>query len=86
MRNVLAQIANKETADTPEKVKTTPEHPEYLETEDDYDNAPEGTIVAEDAGTPALHSMAVWCYGDRTLDSAEMEGEPRRVLRWGWEA
>ena len=63
-----------------------PTHPEFLETEADYQNAPEGTIVACDESTPWHKFDSVW------LSSAVYEGSSskdmtdiiRRVLRWSW--
>ena len=60
-------------------------HPEFLETEADYQNAPEGTIVACDDSSPWHKFESVW------LSTAVYEGNSaknmtgiiRRVLRWG---
>ena len=64
----------------------TPAHPEFLETEADYQNAPEGTIVACD-DTPPCHKFgsewsSVLFYGAK--DDRGMSRAIRRVLRWGW--
>ena len=63
-----------------------PAHPEFLETEADYENAPEGTIVACDDSPPCHKFGSEWSsvlfYGmkyDRGMSRAI-----RRVLRWGW--
>ena len=63
-----------------------PAHPEFLETEADYQNAPEGTIVAcEDS--PPCHkfgsewSSVLFCG---MKDDRGMSRVIRRVLRWGW--
>lgn len=63
-----------------------PAHPEFLETEEDYENAPEGTIVAcEDS--PPCHkfgsewSSVLFCG---MKDDRGMSRACRRVLRWGW--
>ena len=60
-------------------------HPEFLETEADYENAPEGTIVAcEDS--PPCHkfgsewSSVLFCG---MKDDRGMSRAIRRVLRWG---
>ena len=61
--------------------------PEFLETEADYENAPEGTIVACDESTPWHKFDSEW------LSTAAYEGNSakgmtgviRRVLRWGEE-
>ena len=63
------------------------DHPEYLETEQDYENAPEGTVAMDAA------SLATWMKNDEGWDTnfqanetnIDMSGERRRVLRWGWE-
>ena len=62
-----------------------PAHPEFLETEADYENAPEGTIVACDESTPWHKFDSVWLssavYEDNSAKN--MTGIIRRVLRWG---
>ena len=64
---------------------TKPAHPEFLETEADYQKAPEGTIVAcEDS--PPCHkfgsewSSVLFCG---MKDDRGMSRAIRRVLRWG---
>ena len=62
-------------------------HPEFLETEADYQNAPEGTIVALDgSGTIWLKKFGGWrnTAGDHGVESACIALDSRRVLRWGW--
>ena len=62
-----------------------PAHPEFLETEADYQNAPEGTIVACEDSPPWHKFDSAW------LSTASYEGNNakgmtgiiRRVLRWG---
>ena len=64
-----------------------PAHPEFLETEADYQNAPEGTIVALDgSGTIWLKKFGGWrnTAGDHGVESACIALDSRRVLRWGW--
>ena len=65
---------------------TKPAHPEFLETEADYQNAPEGTIVACDDNPPWHKSGSAWfsavVYGGNSAKS--MSGVIRCVLRWGW--
>ena len=64
---------------------TTSERPEFLEAEADYENAPEGTIVACDDSQPWHKFDSAW------LSTAAYEGNSakgmtgviRRVLRWG---
>ena len=67
-------------------IDAKPAHPEFLETEADYQNAPEGTIVACD-DTPPCHKFgsewsSVLFYGMK--DDRGMSRAIRRVLRWGW--
>ena len=62
-------------------------HPEFLETEADYQKAPEGTIVALDgSGTIWLKKFGGWrnTAGDLGVESACIALDSRRVLRWGW--
>lgn len=65
--------------------ESAPDHPAVLTTREDYENAPEGTIVAAAAGEAWTKGKSeIWePYG--TL-SEYMPGVPRQVLRWGWEA
>ena len=63
-----------------------PAHPVFLETEADYENAPEGTIVACEY-SPSWHKrdslwQSVMTYGHQ--DAKYMSGIHRRILRWGW--
>ena len=60
-------------------------HPEFLETEADYENAPEGTIVACEDSLPWHKFDSAWlstitCGGNNAKD---MTGVIREVLRWG---
>ena len=61
-------------------------HPEFLETEADYQNAPEGTIVACDDSPPWYKFDSAWLstitHGRN--DAKDMTGVIREVLRWGW--
>ena len=66
---------------------TAPAHPEFLETEADYQKAPEGTIVALDgSGTIWLKKFGGWrnTAGDHGVESACIALDSRRVLRFGW--
>ena len=61
-------------------------HPKFLETEADYQKAPEGTIVALDgSGTIWLKKFGGWrnTAGDHGVESACIALDSRRVLRWG---
>ena len=63
-----------------------PEHPETLVTEQDYENAPEGTVVDID-GTVALRGACYWFLANENIiySAEDMfhlgEGD---VIRWGW--
>ena len=61
-------------------------HPEFLETEADYQNAPEGTIVALDGVNPWVKEESVWMQGttaDATVCRVPCLKGTHRVLRWG---
>ena len=63
-----------------------PAHPEFLETEADYQNAPEGTIVVVPSRVPwAKVKSGDWVcrYGTNSDFSMALDGR-RQVLRWGW--
>ena len=62
-------------------------HPEFLETEADYQNAPEGTIVAlDDTETVWLKRFGAWksTDGDHGVTCVGLSASRLRVLRWGW--
>ena len=63
-----------------------PVHPEFLETEADYQNAPEGTIVALSGRFPWVKGAASgWaCSSSTNSDFAMSKIGRRNVLRWGW--
>ena len=62
-----------------------PAHPEFLETEADYQNAPEGTIAACEDSPPWHKFDSAWlstaAYDGNSAKG--MTGIIRRVLRWG---
>lgn len=63
-----------------------PVHPEFLETEADYENAPDGTVVACD-DSPPWHKFEFGWLSTITngYQSAKATSGVRRyVLRWGW--
>ena len=64
---------------------TTSERPEFLETEADYENAPEGTIVACDDSPPWHKFDSAWLStaAYEGNNAKNMTGIIRRVLRWG---
>lgn len=61
--------------------KSTPDHPEVLETEEDYRSAPVGTIVASDFCDPWVKDGPEIWSGSKT--NPAMTSDVRRVLRWG---
>lgn len=69
-----------------------PDHPEVLETEEDYESAPEGTVVAYGREEPWMKTEGGWCRGGRDPWSNQsmvhnfLLMPNRRVLRWGDEA
>ena len=60
-------------------------HPEFLETEADYQNAPEGTIVACEDSPPWHKFDSAWLSAAayESNSSKSMSTVIRRVLRWG---
>ena len=77
LRELYAQLAGLAPA--------KPAHPEFLETEADYQNAPEGTIVACEDSPPWHKFDSTWlstitCGRN---DAKSMTGVIRCVLRWG---
>ena len=63
-----------------------PVHPEFLETEADYQNAPKGTVAAKGGWLAWLKETdGAWsCGGSSDGGSILARGGKRRVLRWGW--
>ena len=67
-------------------IDAEPAHPEFLETVEDYENAPVGTIVAIDGNHPWVKENNVWMQGsaaDATAYTVPYLKGIRRVLRWG---
>lgn len=68
---------------------TEPDHPEVLETEEDYENAPAGTIVVCGDDYPYTKSrVGKWLLSVESKPANDKEMAARlpfrRVLRWGW--
>lgn len=61
------------------------EHPKVLRTVEDYENAPDGTIVAiQGLNTVWIKHGDQWTNGaDSSVPSASIARERREVLRWG---
>ena len=67
-------------------IDAEPARPEFLETVEDYENAPVGTIVAIDGNHPWVKENNVWMQGsaaDATAYTVPYLKGIRRVLRWG---
>lgn len=62
-----------------------PDHPEVLATTEDYENAPNGTIVTTAKGAPSIKVSGGWWdgIGSRVKD-LKGYGLTYHVLRWGW--
>ena len=62
-----------------------PAHPEFLETEADYQKAPEGTIVAYEDSSPWHKFDSAWLSTAvyEGNNAKNMTGVIREVLRWG---
>lgn len=70
-----------------ETVPTKVKHPEWLDTAQDYEDAPNGTIVADDCSVPYLKGWGTWISstGNDANNSLMFKlGGRIRVLRWGW--
>lgn len=62
-----------------------PAHPETLVTEQDYESAPNGTIVAEPGGSARTKGHdGNWYRGGDWLTNGLMADAKRDVLRKGW--
>ena len=62
-----------------------PEHPKALRTVEDYEDAPNSTIVAiQGFHTVWVKDKGTWSDGEDCTETSDyMAGEPREVLRWG---
>ena len=69
-----------------EKPEFTPDHPTVLTTEEDYQNAPKGTVVAMRAEAWTKTTENEWSDPTGRVDDKYMSSSARQVLRWGWEA
>ena len=75
------QLQGLENAAKPAK----PVHPEFLETEADYQNAPVGTVVIREGGYPWTRIFDSWvAYSRNDYSHSEMAAlrGKSRVLRW----
>lgn len=65
-------------------IDAEPAHPEFLETEVEYGNAPVGTVVARGNGLPWVKEKSnYWTRPDAAKSDYGMSLGSRRVLRWG---
>ncbi|NWO04258.1 MAG: hypothetical protein HLX50_00710 [Alteromonadaceae bacterium] len=73
-------------AATPELPEGEQPHPEFLETEADYQDTPNGTIVVYENSLPWVKRGGTWlsAIADAKHSSAEMGTTRREVLRWGF--
>lgn len=61
------------------------QRPETLTTLEDYENAPEGTIVEyENNNMPYVKQSYLWGGVHDRMTLGELDGNSSRVLRWGW--
>ena len=71
------------------KLVEKPDHPEVLETVEDYRNAPEGTVVARDNLSPWWKTDdGTWerIYDEKSDTGMAFQHGVYKVLRWGGEA
>ena len=67
------------------EITDEPEHPDVLETVEDYEDAPQGTIVALADSPPwSKTPSGGWRQAGDYRTSPEMVGVKRKMLRWGW--
>ena len=60
-------------------------HPATLVTEQDYENAPAGTVVADSCALALTkHFSGEWTADSLCLSNPDMAGREREVLRRGW--
>ena len=63
-----------------------PAHPSTLETLEDFQNAPDGTVISYAGNMPLTLIGEIWRRGFATQTHKEMAGDKCPVLRWGWGA
>lgn len=62
-----------------------PAHPATLETLEDFQNAPDGTVISYAGEMPLTLVGGIWRReGFATQTHEEMAGDKCPVLRWGW--
>lgn len=66
------------------KITDTHDHPDFLEVLEDYEDAPDGTIVINQFGHSLTKRYDRWDAGSFYLSSEEMSDHTKhRVQRWG---
>ena len=61
-----------------------PTHPEFLRTAQDYENAPDGTIVARDSEIPVVKDQHTWyAHGFEATSETMTRLKDMPVMRWG---
>lgn len=65
------------------KLVEVPDHPEVLETEEDYENALEGTVAAVGYSIWVKNSYGAWSAGNGAYSNGAMAKYECTVLRWG---
>ena len=65
---------------------TKPDHPEVLDSVEDYENAPEGTVISRPGGLPWTKDDELWrspIFTDSSQSLALGWNQPFNILRWG---
>lgn len=73
---------------TPRRESTTPDHPVTLSSVEDYDDAPVGTVVADDDDVAMKRDTGRWYWAWKNgafwaEDLADVDVDPCTVVRWG---
>ena len=67
------------------EISDEPEHPETLRTVEDYEDAPQGTIVASPFCAPSMKQGERWWRNYASYSNNEIaQQDVCQVLRWGW--
>lgn len=81
---VRAWSDNEVTLITPLIPARPQDTPETVTTEEEYEQLPSGSIVAKPEGKPWTRLKHVWAEGNDIMDSFELAGITRHILRRGW--
>lgn len=85
--NELAGIDREPISESLGIMREKKEHPAVLETVEDYQNAPDGTIIAQPTGYPWVKDDGLWrspIFWDSSESLALGWIQPFNVLRWGY--